>query len=195
MNKTLCTLIAACALGATLPAHAIRVVDVATTGASTVLDFSAPGLLAFDIDLRDKAPLLLKFEIEAGDLGGAIDFNAVIRNLSGQGLGLVDLQFGSGGVAQAGSVQRFFGGDSQLTGGGAQWRIELSPLEYYDLEIGDAFGSSAGATNWRLDASGWQVGDKISLAIAVPEPGTAALLLGGLALIGSRLRRRTRTGG
>lgn len=191
MHKHLLGALCAAALLVAQPAQAIRVVDVSTAGASTLLDFSAPGLLAFDLDLRDSAPLTIKFEIEADDLGGAIDFNAVIRNLSGQGLGLVDLQFGSGGVAQAGSVQRFFGGDSQLTGGGAQWRIELSPLEYYDLEIGDAFGSSAGATNWRLDASSWQVGDQISLAIAVPEPGAAALLLGGLALIGSRLRRRT----
>lgn len=191
MKKQLLALLGT-ALFAVQPAQAIRVVDVSTSGASTLLDFSAPGLLAFDLDLRDTAPMRIKFEIEAGDLGGAIDFNAVIRNLSGQGLGFVDLQFGSGGVASAGSVQRFFGGDSQLLGGGASWRIALSPLEYYDLEIGDAFGSSAGAMNWRLDASSWQVGDQISLAIAVTEPGAVAMLLGGFALIGCSLRRRNR---
>ena len=190
MNKTLCTLFAAAAIGAALPAQAIRVVDVATTGASTVLDFSAPGLLAVDIDLRDKAPLLIKFEIEAGDLGAAIDFNAVIRNLSGNGLDFVSLGLNGGGFAQAGTVTRFFGGDSQLSGGGAQWRIDLSPAEYYDLELGDAFGSSLGAQNWRLDGSGWQVGDQVLLAVAVPEPASAALLLGGLAAVASLARRR-----
>lgn len=192
MNKTLCSLFAAAAIGAALPAQAIRVVDVSTAGASTVLDFSAPGLLAVDIDLRDRAPLLIRFEIEAGDLGAAIDFNAVIRNLSAGGLEFVSLGLDRGAFAQAGTVTRFFGGDSQLSGGGAQWRIDLSPAEYFDLELGDAFGSSPGAQNWRLDGSGWQLGDQVLLAVAVPEPASAALLLGGLGLLGSLARRRAR---
>lgn len=190
MNKSLCTLFAAAAIGAALPAQAIRVVDVATTGASTVLDFSAPGLLAVDIDLRDRAPLFIQFEIEAGDLGAPIDFNAVIRNLSGKGLDFVSLSLDRGAFAQAGTVTRFFGGDSQLSGGGAHWRVGLSPAEFYDLELGDAFGSSPGAQNWRLDGSAWQAGDQVLLAVAVPEPASAALLLGGLAAVAGLARRR-----
>ncbi|MFN4115456.1 MAG: hypothetical protein ACK4F7_03025 [Inhella sp.] len=142
-------LLAGLALGASiaLPDQALILDGVSNQGATLVTDDSAASLMAFDIDFHNTAPVVLSFVVEESDLAGPISFNAVFRNLTGSGLDVLNLRLASGGIAQAGTVTRFFGGGSERLGGGANTTIKSTPAEYFDAELGDAFGSTAGAVN------------------------------------------------
>ncbi len=189
MNKRFAGLLLGTALA--LPAQALILDGVTTQGATVVQDYSGAGLMAFDIDLHNGAPVVLSFVVEEADLAGPISFNAVIRNLSGQGLEGLAFSFSSGGIAQIGTVTRFFGGQTELLGGGGELQIRFTPAEYYDVELGDAFGSTAGAANWVLQADQWVGGTRFDLVVSsVPEPASAALLLAGLGLVGRLASRR-----
>jgi hypothetical protein len=185
---------AAAAALAAGPAHAVTLVSATTAGASTVTDFSGDGLLAFDLDLRDDAPVTLTFSLSAMDLGGTIEFNSVVRNLTGwvQGLQTLRFELSPLTVASAGTVTRFFGGTTQSVGGTGAVALVFTPTEYFDIEIGNAFGTTPGAANWSLSAAGLNPGDTFTVTAVVPEPTTVALMLLGLAGIGAAARRRTR---
>lgn len=54
---------------------------------------------------------------------------------------------------------------------------------------GNALGTTPGAQNWTL--AGLAAGDRFTLAVSlVPEPGSLALLLAGLAAVAPAVRRR-----
>jgi hypothetical protein len=188
MNKTL--IAAALALAAALPAQALTFEGAVTQGATVATDYSATGLLSFDLDLANGSAAVLSWRIDDEDLLAPIAFNAVIRNYTGAGLQGLSLALDRGGFASVGTVTRQFGGATAVSGSGATRTITFTPEDYLDIELGNALGG-AGKTDWTLGQAGFQVGDRFSLTVtAVPEPGQYALLLAGLAAVGAVVRRR-----
>lgn len=190
-KKTL--IAAALALAAALPAQALTFEGAVVQGATAVNDYSAIGLLSFDLDLANGAPAVLSWRIDDEDLLAPIAFNAVIRNLTGAGLQGLTLTLDRGAFASVGSVTRQFSGEtSSVTGSGATRTVTFASQEFLDVELGNPLGRT-GAQDWTLGQAGFQVGDRFSLTVsAVPEPSQYALLLAGLAGIGWVARRRSR---
>lgn len=191
MKKLLAT--AALALAAHLPASAALLVGQTTTGASLATDFSTDGLVAFDLDLNDAQPVRLDFQLSAADVGGLLDLNAVLRNLSGGGIERLLISLSVGSFDHAGSVTRLFGGGgTSVALAGSSASLGFAGAEYLDVAIGNPFGD-AGLSDWRIDTRGLHAGDVLAISIAVPEPGAVALVLSALLALGVvRVRRGRR---
>jgi PEP-CTERM motif len=191
MKNPLNTLIAATALVlAAAPAQALIYQGATVQGGTVVTNYAATGLVSFDIDFASLAPATLRYTVQADDLSMPLELSSMLRNLAG-GVGFdgYTLQLSSGSFAQAGSVTRQFGGSTQLALNGSTAQLTFAPPEYLDVEIGNALGSTPGTLNWRL--AGLQAGDSFSLTVSpVPEPGTWALMLAGVAIMGRLARRR-----
>jgi PEP-CTERM motif len=188
MKNLFCTLALATSLAA--PAQAVTFEGAVTQGATRVEDYSALGLVSFDIDLKNGSPVVISWRIDDDDLLAPISFNAVIRNLTGQGLQGLTLTLDRSGFASVGSVTRQFGGATDVSGSGATRTLMFTPEDYLDVELGNALGGT-GKQDWTLGQAGFQVGDRFSLTVsAVPEPSQYALLLAGLAAVGALARRR-----
>jgi hypothetical protein len=189
MKKLLAT--AALALAAHLPASAALLVNQATDGLSLAADYSSDGLIAFDLDLNDALPVRLDFMLSAADVGGALDLNAVLRNLTGAGIDRLNFTLSIGSFAGAGSVTRPFGGGATTVGVDGQLAsLTFLGTEYLDIFIGNPF-AEPGVSDWRIDTSGLNAGDVLAITIAVPEPGAVALVLSALLALGAvRARRR-----
>lgn len=171
-------------------AHAITF-EGYTAGAGTLVeDFSGPGLLSFDIDFANFTPAVLDFRIDDGDLGMPITFNALVRNLTGQGLEFLSFTLSQGSFTTVGTVTRAFGGTATVGGPGASVAVTFAPPEFLDLEIGNVFGTTPGALDWRIDHLAFNPGDRFSITVAIPEPGTYAMMFAGLGLVGWLARRR-----
>lgn len=186
MKKHLISLAAAAALLAAMPAHALSFNGV-MGGDSEFSDFSTDGLLSFDIDFTSLAPMTLNYTIDAADLiGGALSFNAVLRNYAGVGFEGFSFSLSSGLFGNLGTVTRQFGGTSVIGFNGANANVSFSSPEFLDVEIGDSMGNGV---NWSI--GGLNAGDSLSITVAaVPEPETYALLLSGLGMVGWLSRRR-----
>jgi hypothetical protein len=186
------TLAAAAALAlAAGGAHAITFEGYSAGAGTLVEDFSGPGLLSFDLDFANFTPAVLEFRIDDGDLGMPITFNAIVRNFTGQGLEFLSFTLSQGSFSTVGTVTRLFGGGSAAVGGpGSAVAISFAPPEFLDVEIGNVLGSTAGALDWRIDNAAFNPGDRFSITVAIPEPGTYALMAAGLGLVGWLARRR-----
>lgn len=172
-------------------AQAITFEGASTTGASTVTDFSDVGLLSFDIVVRDLAPVTLAFRIDDGDLSMPISFNALVQSFVGAGLPGFTVALSQGSFTTVGSVTRFFGGTTAVGGTASSVELSFSPVEFFDIELGNVYGTTPAALDWRIDQSAFQIGDRLTLSVTpVPEPGTLALLAGGLGVVGWLARRR-----
>ena len=188
-------LLCAAALAAAIAAGPAQALALVGSGGSagSLTDYSDEGLLSFDAEFTGSAGrIVATYAIEAGDLLAPVDFNALLLNLTGEGLGGYVLSLSAGQFSGAGTVTRFFGGSTEVTGlGSGTMTLDFDTPEFFDVEVGDVFGTP-GRTNWLVDFSGLQDGDRVRLSVsAVPEPGTlmlAATVL-GMALLGRRRRR------
>lgn len=148
------------------------------------------GTLAFDPAFPGFAPMRLVIELEEGDFGAPLAWNALVDNLSGElwvafSIRLEGAQWDAIGsaVANAGSVA--------AVDAGAQEAIVrfAAPGEPAGLDLGAPFGAG---TDWRIDLGDLAVASFVMVLtpVAVPEPGTALLLGAGLAGLVSRRRGR-----
>lgn len=187
--KKLIACLALCGL-ATTPAFAASFIG-STGGTSIVTDYSDSGLISFDLDLKDTTPVVLSYEITAADLVSGLDFNAVLRNLTGAGLNQFSFSLGLTTFQTLGTVTRSFDTAYSLstTNGGQQALISFGSPEYLDIAIGNPLGN-AGAQNWVINTSGLNAGDVLTVTAAVPEPETYVMALLGLAALGALARRR-----
>lgn len=187
-------LLCAAALAAAIAAGPAQALALVGSGGSagSLTDYSDEGLLSFDAEFTGSAGrIVATYAIEAGDLLAPVDFNALLLNLTGEGLGGYVLSLSAGQFSGAGTVTRFFGGSTEVTGlGSGTMTLDFDTPEFFDVEVGDVFGAP-GSANWLVDFSGLQVGDRVRLSVsAVPEPGTLALAATvlGLTLLGRRRR-------
>lgn len=186
--KKLIASLALCGL-VTTPAFAATFIG-STGGASIVTDYSDSGLISFDLDLKDTTPVTLSYQLTAADLLSGLDFNAVLRNLTGVGLNQFTFSLGSGSFQSLGTVTRSFDTSYTLSGNGGQKAvISFGSPEYLDVGIGNALGNP-GEQDWVINTSGLQAGDVLTLTAAVPEPESYAMALLGLLMLGALSRTR-----
>ncbi|WP_397534603.1 PEP-CTERM sorting domain-containing protein [Roseateles sp.] len=184
-------LIAAAAVLSGAQASAAALLSYSAPAGTAVTDYSADGLLSFDLDLGSVSSVTMNFGLGAGDRLAPLAFNAIIRNLTGQGLESLRFTLSQGGFSSVGSVTRNFGGSTSFTGQGeGSVLLEFSPAEYLDLEIGNALGSTVGAADWTLDEA-VLAADRITITVSanVPEPGSYGLVALGLGLLALQRRR------
>lgn len=178
-------LLIAAAASAAISGAASAAVLTSSTGSplNTVTNYSAPALVAFDLDLENFAGTRLNFMIEADDLLGPLSMNALVRNLSGDGL--TNFTFALDGIAfsMPGSVTPTFGTVKQVTFNSNQAGIYFAAPEWAELHFGNPFAVS-NESNWLLDTAGLKAGDVFSITASVPEPSTVTLLLSALAMFG-----------
>ncbi len=190
-------LFAAAALCAALcaPAGAVTLISSSTGGGNVVTDYSADGLISFDLDMASTALTSLSYQITAADLLSPLNFSAVVRNYTGEGLDHLLFNLDRSHFDSIGSVSRTFGGTASvsLTDAGHTARIAFSSPEYLDVAIGNPTGIN-GRTDWQISPVSLRAGDVLTFTTAVPEPGTYALMLAGLAAVGFVARRRQNKG-
>lgn len=188
MKNHLLALVAALSLAGLAPAQAATFTGVVGSTAATVADYSADGLISFDIDFPSLTSATLGYTISAMDSGG-LSFNAVLRNLTGAGLEGYTFGLSSGSFGSLGTVTRQFGGTSVIDFNGGNATVSFTPLEFLDVEIGDPLLAGAGRVDWTI--VGLSAGDTLNITVsAVPEPETLAMLLSGLGMVGWIARRR-----
>jgi len=185
-------LLASCALLAlaAIPAQAATFQNAVTTGGTVVNDFSGAGLISFDIDFANLAPVTLNYEIDADDNGSPITFSSVIRNFTGTGIDTLVFTLSMSNFDSVGSVTTFNANAIvSLNGEGNVASISFPGSEYLDVFVGNPTGEP-GRIAWTINSNALRSGDLLSITAAVPEPETYAMLLAGLGLIGAAARRR-----
>jgi hypothetical protein len=167
---------------ATAFAGAANAALLTSSTGSPVSDYSAPALVAFDLDLYNFSGTRLDFVLEDGDLLGPLSMNALVRNLSGHGL--KHMSFALQGIAFSapGSVTPAFGTLKYVNFNSGAASIGFGTPEYAEFQFGNPF-SLNNKSDWLLDTSGLRAGDAFSITATVPEPGSIPLFLAALSLL------------
>ena len=187
----------ACALAAAAissPASAVIFTGAPAAGSSAasgvaVTDYSSTGLVSFDLDASALSNATLNFMLEADDLlAPTLSLNALVRNLSGQGIENASFTLSGIKFAQAGSVTPSFGTPGAVTFSDTKASIAFSAPEFAEFQFGNPFGA-AGKNDWALDLTGLSAGSAFSITSSVPEPATITMFLSALALFAVAKRR------
>ncbi len=174
-------------------ANAVLLTSTTGSSANLVTDYSAPSLIAFDLDLNNFSSTRINFVLEDSDLAGPLSMNALVRNLSGQGLKHFTFSLQGISFAAPGSVTPAFGTIKQMTFNGSSAAISFALPEFAEFQFGNPFVVDD-KSDWVLDTAGLRAGDAFSITATVPEPGTFTLLLSALALMGVYAVRRNGQG-
>ena len=149
--------------------------------ANAATDYSAPGLVSFNLDLQNFSGTKLDFVLQEEDLLGL--------NLSGVPFSQFNFYLQGIGIAGAGSVTPAFGVLDSVSHGADSVGIRFAQAEPAELHFGNPLGLQ-GQADWVLDTSGLRAGDSFSIVAQVPEPSTVALVLPMLCMAGLMAARR-----
>ncbi|MBU0602548.1 MAG: hypothetical protein KKD25_09130 [Gammaproteobacteria bacterium] len=186
------------ALVISAPTHAVTLDSATLNGNALDTSFSSASLLALDLTLFNALPTAMSFVVDADDIAaGGIDFNALIREVSGAGLPglrltLSGARFGSIGSAR-GATQS--GDLPDVTFGGSATDVIVSAVasasaSFTEIYVGNPFYEDT-LDDWRIAFDTMHAGDVFSLNVAVvPEPREWMLMLAGLGMIGLSAARR-----
>ena len=166
-------------------------VMLSSTGspANAATDYSAPGLVSFNLDLQNLSGTKLDFVLQEEDLLGPLNLSAMVLNLSGVPFSQFNFYLQGIGIAGAGSVTPAFGVLDSVSHGADRVGIRFAQAEPAELHFGNPLGLQ-GQADWVLDTSGLRAGDSFSIVAQVPEPSTVALVLPMLCMAGLRAARR-----
>jgi PEP-CTERM motif len=181
-------------ISASLPAAAVTL-NASDLNGNSFVDYSADGLLALDINALNSGLMSFAFSFSAAEVAaGSVSFNAVVNNFIPTGIPGLKLDFGSLAVT-AGSVQSAFDNTASgaygvsATGGKFEAFNSNTPLEYFGVLVGNPYVGSL--SDWQISTTGLVAGQDYAFSVqAVPEPGTLAMLLAGLGLVGFVRSRR-----
>jgi len=178
------------ALTLSLPSHAALLLG-AQGGANVATDYSADGLVSFNLDMADSSAVHLRYRIEEADLAGPLSLSAMILNLSG--VPFSQFNFAVSGIAfmnTVGSVTPAFGSVAGVNVSTNLVGIRFDGFEPAEFNFGNPLGE-AGLSDWLFDTSGLRAGDVFTVTAYVPEPSSVALMLPLLAgLVAARRRRK-----
>lgn len=178
-----------CALAIANPASAVI---LTSSSGNAVTSYSAPSLVSFDLDLVNFSDTRLNFIIEEGDLlAPVLNLNAIVRNLSGSGIGYFSFALEGVTFAGQGSVTPTFGTLGNVSYASANAGIRFGTPEFAEFHFGNPFDLN-GQTNWLLDLSGLEAGDSFSIRATIPEPETMSMFLAALALFAVTARRQNK---
>ena len=157
--------------------------------ANAATDYSAPGLVSFNLDLQNLSGTKLDFVLQEEDLLGPLNLSAMVLNLSGVPFSQFNFYLQGIGIAGAGSVSPAFGVLGSVVHDADSVGIRFAQAEPAELHFGNPLGLQ-GQADWVLDTSGLRAGDTFSIVAQVPEPSTVALVLPMLCMAGLMAARR-----
>jgi hypothetical protein len=175
------------------PAEAALLLTTGGSSANTVTDYSAPGAVSFDLDLKNFNATTLRFVLEEEDLLGPLSLNAIVRNLGGLALDQFHLNLTGISFVQAGSVTPTFGTLGSVNHGAGYASIGFASPEWAEFHFGNPL-MVTGQDDWLLDTRGLAAGDTFAISADIPEPSSLALMLPALCMASLAAARRRRKG-
>lgn len=160
--------------------------------ANLTTDYSAPGVVSFNLELNDFSATKLNFALEEADLSGPLSLSAMILNLTGTPISQFGFVLQGISFAGAGSVAPTFGTLGKVRHDSGSVGIGFAHAEPAEFHFGNPLGLQ-GQSDWLLHTAGLRAGDRFSIVAQVPEPPTGALVLPMLcmaALMAARRRKK-----
>jgi hypothetical protein len=152
-------------------------------GGSVVETDLGPGFLAFDPAFPTFAPMTLAIVFDAGEAGAPIAWNALVDNLTGELWRAFSIRLVGATFAEIGSASGNSAAVTAVVTSAGEALIRFGePGEAAGIDLGAALGAGA---DWRIAGAGSGF-TMVLQPLAVPEPGTAALLAIGLASLAAR---------
>lgn len=175
--------------------HAVEYVGASFATSATgnaVVPYGSGDAQSFDIDFGAITRVTLAFVTFRDEELPSMSFSAIVNNFTGYNFEGMTVRLTGGAVFQApnGSVTPTFGTLASTVVTPTQVAMSFSSGEGYGLNFGNPL-MAPGASDWMIDFSAVESGATFGVSVtAVPEPGTYAMLLAGLGLIGTMVRRR-----